>query len=96
VARYRHRLVTTDAVGYVGCCHAVGTVDTSARLGAIRVPCLVIAGELDQGTPVAMAQTLVDGLADARLEIIAEASHVSAVEQPVVFAELVSGFIGEL
>jgi 3-oxoadipate enol-lactonase len=43
-----------------------------------------------------MAQTLVDGLADARLEIIAEASHVSAVEQPVVFAELVSGFIGEL
>jgi 3-oxoadipate enol-lactonase len=33
VARYRHRLVTTDAVGYVGCCHAVGTVDTSAGWG---------------------------------------------------------------
>jgi len=96
VARYRHRLVTTDAVGYVGCCHAVGTVDTSSRLGAILVPTLVIAGELDQGTPVAMAQALVDGIAGSRLEVIADASHVSAVEQPVAFAELASGFIGGL
>jgi 3-oxoadipate enol-lactonase len=36
----------------------VGTVDTTARLGAIAAPTLVIAGELDQGTPVAMAQQL--------------------------------------
>jgi 3-oxoadipate enol-lactonase len=42
-----------------------------------------------------MAQTLVDGLADLAW-IIAEASHVSAVEQPALFAELVSGFIGGL
>ena len=80
----------------MGCCHAVGTVDTSSRLGAILVPTLVIAGELDQGTPVAMAQALVDGIAGSRLEVIADASHVSAVEQPVVFAELVCGFIGGL
>lgn len=96
VARFRRRLVSTDAVGYVGCCDAVGKVDTAARLGQIAVPTLVIVGELDQGTPVAMAQTLADSIPDARLEVIADASHVSAVEQPEAFAGLVTGFVAGL
>jgi 3-oxoadipate enol-lactonase len=96
VARFRRRLVTTDAVGYVGCCNAVGTVDTTARLGQIAVPALVIAGELDQGTPVAMAQALADGIPGASLVVLKEASHLSAIEQPEAFAEAVTGFIGAL
>lgn len=96
VARFRRRLVTTDAIGYAGCCAAVGSVDTTARLGEIKVPALVIAGDLDQGTPVSMAQTLVDGIADARLQVLAQASHLSAVEQPAAFAASVMGFVGGL
>jgi len=93
VARFRRRVVSTDAVGYVGCCNAVGKVDTTARLGAISVPTLVIAGELDQGTPVAMAQALVEGIPEARLVVLQEASHLSAVEQPQAFQEAVVGFV---
>jgi 3-oxoadipate enol-lactonase len=93
VARFRRRLVTTDATGYVGCCNAVGLVDTSARLGQIGVPTLVIAGELDQGTPVAMAQALAEAIPGARLEVLAEASHLSALEQPEAFAASVVGFV---
>jgi len=96
VARYRHRLVTTDAVGYVGCCNAVGKVDTAGRLGQIGVPTLVIAGELDQGTPVAMAEALAGGIPGARLEVIEGASHLSAAEQPAAFSRLVTGFVAEL
>lgn len=96
VARYRQRLVTTDTGGYMGCCAAVGGVDTTARLGSIGVPALVIAGELDQGTPVAMAQTLADGIPDARLEVLAQASHLGAVEQPQAFAQAVLGFVAAL
>jgi 3-oxoadipate enol-lactonase len=96
VARFRRRLVTTDAVGYVGCCDAVGRVDTAARLGQIGVPTLVIAGELDQGTPVAMAQALAEAIPGARLEVIAGASHLSAAEQPEGFAKLVTGFVAGL
>ncbi|MBB3213517.1 3-oxoadipate enol-lactonase [Herbaspirillum sp. Sphag1AN] len=96
VARFRARLTSCDVQGYVGCCHAVGTVDTTARLPQIQAPTLVIAGELDQGTPLAMSQTLVDGIAGAQLAVIAQASHISAVEQPQAFAELVTGFIGAL
>jgi 3-oxoadipate enol-lactonase len=44
VARFRRRLVTTDAQGYIGCCAAVGGVDTTARLGQIAVATLVLAG----------------------------------------------------
>jgi len=96
VARFRRRVVSTDPVGYVGCCNAVGNVDTTARLGAITVPALVIAGELDQGTPVAMAQTLADGIPEARLTVLREASHLSAIEQPQAFAEAVVEFLGTI
>jgi 3-oxoadipate enol-lactonase len=96
VARFRRRLVTTDATGYVGCCEAVGKVDTGSRLGQIGVPTLVIAGELDQGTPVAMAQALADAIPGARLEVLPDASHLSAAEQPQAFTKLVTGFVAEL
>lgn len=96
VARFRRRLVTTDAVGYVGCCEAVGKVDTGSRLGQIGVPTLVIAGELDQGTPVAMAEALVDGIPGAKLEVLKDASHLSAAEQPEGFARLVTEFVAGL
>jgi 3-oxoadipate enol-lactonase len=96
VARFRRRLVTTDAIGYMGCCNAVGKVDTSTRLGQIAVPALVIAGELDQGTPVAMAQTLADAIPGAALTVLKEASHLSALEQPEAFAQAVVGFIDSL
>ncbi|EJL82598.1 3-oxoadipate enol-lactonase [Herbaspirillum sp. CF444] len=96
VTRFRERLTSTDAAGYVGCCNAVGTVDTTARLGEINAPTLVIAGELDQGTPLSMSETLVKGIAGAKLAMIKDASHISAIEQPQAFAELVTGFIQEL
>ncbi|MGJ9417598.1 3-oxoadipate enol-lactonase [Massilia sp. CMS3.1] len=96
VARFRRRLVSTDAVGYVGCCNAVGKVDTTARLGQIGVPTLVIAGELDQGTPVAMAQALAEAIPGATLEVLGGASHLSAAEQPAAFAQLVVGFVAGL
>lgn len=93
VARFRRRVVSTDVVGYVGCCNAVGKVDTGSRLGSITVPTLVIAGELDQGTPVAMAQALADGIPEARLMVLQEASHLSAIEQPQAFEDAAVGFV---
>lgn len=96
VARFRERLVTTDVQGYIGCCAAVGGVDTTARLGRIVVPTLVLAGELDQGTPVDMARTLADGIPGARLQVLAEASHLGAIEQPGTFVAAVTAFVDSL
>jgi 3-oxoadipate enol-lactonase len=96
VARFRHRLVTTDAAGYVGCCAAVGGVDTTARLEQIAAPTLVLAGESDHGTPVDMARTLAEGIPGAQLQVLADASHLGAVEQPDAFAAAVTAFIDRL
>lgn len=96
VARFRRRLTSTDPLGYIGCCNAVGTVDTTSRLHQINAPTLVIAGELDQGTPPAMSQTLTEAIAGARMVVINDASHVSVIEQPQRFAGIVTEFISGL
>ncbi|MYN16435.1 3-oxoadipate enol-lactonase [Rugamonas sp. FT107W] len=96
VARFRRRLLSTDSTGYIGCCNAVGTVDTTDRLSAIAVPTLLIAGELDQGTPVAMSQIVQQAIPGASLVVLPEASHLGAVEQPALFAAAVTGFLAGL
>jgi 3-oxoadipate enol-lactonase len=96
VERFRRRLLSTGTEGYIGCCAAVAGMDTTARLPQLRLPTLVIAGELDAGTPPAMAQTIADQVPGAQLRLIAQASHISAIEQPQAFAELVSAFLAGL
>ncbi len=96
VERFRRRLLATDAGGYIACCHAVRNLDTLPRLKGVRVPALVIAGELDQGTPVAMSQALVAALPQARLQVLRDAAHISATEQPAAFAAAVRDFIDSL
>ncbi|KQV82269.1 hydrolase [Massilia sp. Root351] len=96
VARFRRRVVSTDVQGYIGCCNAVGTLDTTARLHAIAAPVLVIAGELDQGTPPEMARTLAEAVPGARLLVLNDASHLACVEQPQAFAAAVRSFMAAL
>ena len=96
VARFRRRLLATDATGYVGCCHALRDLDTLPRLKDVRVPTLVIAGELDQGTPVAMSQALVAAIRGSRLHVLRDASHISVIEQPATFARAVQDFLDDL
>ncbi len=96
VARFRRRLLSTDSTGYMGCCNAVGMIDTTERLGAIAVPTLVIAGELDQGTPVGMSETVQQAIQGATLLVLPNASHLGAVEQPALFASAVAGFLAGL
>jgi 3-oxoadipate enol-lactonase len=43
-----------------------------------------------------MARTLADGIPDARLQVLAAASHLGAVEQPRTFAAAVTAFVAAL
>lgn len=96
VERFRRRLVATGAAGYIACCAAVAGVDTGARLAQIAVPTLVIAGELDAGTPLPMSEAISGQVQNGRLEVIPGASHLSAIEQPAQFANIVTDFIHDL
>jgi 3-oxoadipate enol-lactonase len=93
VARMRRRLVSTSAAGYLACCAAVAGVDTRTRLAQLALPTLVIAGALDTGTPVEMAEAIVAQLPGSVLAVLADASHLSAIEQATPFAALVRQFL---
>jgi 3-oxoadipate enol-lactonase len=93
LAAFRAALLRTSAAGYAATCHAVREVDWLDRLPQLRCPTLVIAGALDVGAPVAMSQAIAERIPGAKLEVLAEASHLSVAEQPQRFAALVDGFL---
>jgi len=92
-ARIGKLIADTPPAGYIGCAGAIRALDITARIDAIRAPTLVIAGAEDPGTPPAMSEAIAARIAGARLEVIARASHLSAVERPAEFARLVGDFL---
>jgi 3-oxoadipate enol-lactonase len=93
VSRVMQRFLQTPAAGYLGCCDAIGALDFAARLPSIKHRTLVIAGEADAGTPVAMSEAMVTKMPNATLAVIPGAAHLSAVEEPAEFARLVLDFL---
>jgi len=80
------RLVeATPVAGYVGCCQALPKIDVTARLKEIRCPVLVIVGEEDMATPVAMAREIHENAPGSTLVVLPSASHISNVEQAAGF-----------
>jgi 2-succinyl-6-hydroxy-2,4-cyclohexadiene-1-carboxylate synthase len=61
------------------------------RLGELKIPCLIMAGELDAKFR-AIAQNMADAIAGSRLALVPEAGHTIHLEQPAAFARLVLEF----
>lgn len=61
----------------------------------IACPCLVIVGDQDRSTPIEMAHALANTLNDSELAILADAGHLSNLDQPAAFAALVSTFLAK-
>lgn len=70
--------------------------DSVETLRAVDVPALVVVGEHDALTPPAEAQAMVDALPDARLVVVPDAGHLSAVEAPDAFDAAVREWLGSL
>lgn len=76
---------TTPVDGYIGTSAAIPTIDVTRQLGDILEPCLVIVGADDIAMPPVMAQTLKRHLSQSELVVIADAGHLSNLEQPEAF-----------
>jgi 3-oxoadipate enol-lactonase len=92
VAPLRDMLATTPVEGYLACCAAIREMDHRDLLLCIGAPTLVIAGRLDQATPLAAAQLIHNRIAGAELTVL-EAAHISNVEEPQAFGDAVLGFL---
>ncbi len=94
--RIRGLLRATSPEGYVGCCHAIAKINTTNRLSAINCPALVMVGEEDPGTPVSMARTISQAIPSAELAILRSASHLSNIEQPEEFNQVLLHFLDKV
>jgi pimeloyl-ACP methyl ester carboxylesterase len=71
---------------------ALAVADTRSLLPVIKVPVLLIWGESDKRSPINVAHQMQDSIPGAKIEIISGAGHVSNMEQPEQFNEIVKDF----
>lgn len=89
--RLHATLVASDAVSYIASCEAVAAIDFRESNRGIQTPTLVIAGTQDEATPPAMSEAMAAAIPGAKLATI-DAAHLSAVERPVEFSQLLIDF----
>jgi pimeloyl-ACP methyl ester carboxylesterase len=78
---------------YVRQMGAIQGFDSFARLGEIKTPTLVVAGDADLLIPVKNSEILNQGIAGSKVHILKGAGHVFNWEQPETTAEVVGGFL---
>jgi pimeloyl-ACP methyl ester carboxylesterase len=71
---------------------ALAHADTRELLQSIRAPTLLVWGDADARSPMTVAHQMRDAIPGARLAVIAEAGHVSNLEQPAQFDAEVRNF----
>lgn len=96
VRSIRGMILSTPVSGFIGCSEAIRQLDFLERLDDIRLPTLIIVGEQDPGTPVAISEAIHNRIKDSRLEIIPSAAHLCNVEQAEVFNQILLGFLQTL
>jgi len=69
------------------------TEDLSARLAGVAIPCLLIWGDADPISPVAVGERLAELLPDARLHVLAGADHDLAITHAAEVAGLIDNHL---
>lgn len=93
VRGYRCMLERTPMEGYLATLHALCEADLTERVRNVRVPVLVVSGELDQATPPGAGLELAGLFPAARFELLEGASHMMSVEKPRQLAALIDHFL---
>ena len=72
---------------------ALAALDFTPALARIRCPTLVMAGELDQTTPAALARELAGAIAGAKFRQLEGCGHCPQIEAPELFISALKGFL---
>jgi 3-oxoadipate enol-lactonase/4-carboxymuconolactone decarboxylase len=93
VASARRTLLTTDPVGYAGCCAAIRDMDLTPLLTRIQMPILIVDGTLDTSLPWrGFGEVLAHHIAGAHV-VHLDAAHLSNIERPRGFTAAVLRFL---
>ncbi len=74
---------------------ACDSFDITERVASIRLPTLILCGTLDVMTPPKYSKFLAEKIPDSRLQLVEEAGHMLALEQPETVAGLLKDFLDE-
>jgi 3-oxoadipate enol-lactonase len=85
--------LATAPTGYMGCCHALKTLDYLEQLRGIMTPTMIIVGAEDMGTPVSASEAMQARIPNAQLVVLEEAAHLSNIEQAEGFNAAMMGFL---
>jgi len=95
-AAIREQFLATPVAGYVGCCHAIYSMNFLDELAAIELPTHIIVGDADLATPVAESQAIAERIKGTTLDIIPDAAHLSNIEQAEIFNQSLLKFLSSL
>lgn len=85
-------LAATPAQGYAASCRALADADVRTDLVEIRIPTLLICGAKDPVTTLQDGEFMQSKIQGSELQSI-EASHLSNIECPVAFSQILAKFI---
>tara|TARA_B110000503_G_scaffold135631_1_gene216533 strand:- start:304 stop:1098 length:795 start_codon:yes stop_codon:yes gene_type:complete len=92
-AASRAMIAATDPKGYIASCNALSELDYLKDLGAISLPVLYLCGANDKGAPPAEMQEMALATPDGRYVELADAGHVSNINQPKAFNDAIADFL---
>jgi 3-oxoadipate enol-lactonase len=93
MAEVGQMISATPIEGYAGCCAAIAQLNTLDQLREMRLPCLILVGEQDTGTPPAMSELIHQHWPSSKLKILSNAAHIANIEQAHAFTEAVMNFL---
>lgn len=95
-AALRDRVAAQSVEGYARTTEAILAMDYDRRLAGIRVPTMVVAGEIDAPTPPSRMEIYRDRIPGARMAVIRGAAHLPNLEKPAAFNQALAGFLDGL
>lgn len=89
-SRVLHGLLDIDDESYALCVDALRETDLTERVADLGMPFTLIVGDSDPVIPLDVSRATVDAAPHGTLHVIAEASHLAAVEHPAQVAGILT------
>jgi len=87
-------LLGIDAKAFQAACRVLQETDLTPLLHHLRVPTLIVCGELDQATPPALTKAVAEKVAGSRYVELPGCGHCPPLEQPQAFLAAIKDFAG--
>lgn len=95
-ARAAALLDAARAEGWLGCAAALSGTDMITPTSGLRLPALGIAGSEDGSTPPDMVRETMALIPGSRFELLRGAGHLSCLDSPDAYAQVLSAFLQEI